>query len=87
METRHDEFGCFNHFSPEARIIHSIASQEGALACILNAECAKLHKAICLANNVAELTAINVSVTNLIDAIANLENQLRQKLELVTDEV
>lgn len=75
---------CMSH-NPNARIIESVANQEGALACILNQECEKLHKAICMARSIDELTDINESVVAVLNAIANLESQLRQKLELVVD--
>ena len=73
------------YLNPAARIALSIAAEEDALACILNQECEKLHKAICLARSIDELITINNSVVALLNAIANLENQLRQKLELVTE--
>lgn len=71
------------NLSPNARIINSVASQEAALACILNAECEKLHKAVCMARSVQELNAINTTLVELIEAVTQLENQLRLKLELV----
>lgn len=71
--------------NPAARIALSIAAEEEALACLLNQECAKLHKAICMARSIDDLLAINNSVIALLNSVANLENQLRQKLELVTE--
>lgn len=81
MERRDD---CMN-LSPTARIINSVASQETALACILNAECTKLHKAIGMARSIQELNALSCTLIELIEAVTQLENQLRLKLELVVN--
>lgn len=71
--------------NPSTRIALSIASEEEAIACLLNAECTKLHKAICMARSIDDLLAINNSVIALLNSVANLENQLHQKLELVVE--
>ena len=71
--------------TPETRIALSIAAEEEALACLLNTECTKLHKAICMARTIEELLTINNSVVAFLNATTDLETQLRQKLELITN--
>ena len=68
-------------------LLHSIALEETALARLLNAEAEKLERAICLANNINELIAINETILTTIQAINNLEDSLREKAIAVLDQL
>ncbi|MEG2153315.1 MAG: hypothetical protein RRZ71_08640 [Clostridia bacterium] len=64
-------------------IIESVATEEAALAHILNAESEKIMAVV---NNGAatpdQILAVNASVKNAISAISRLEMQLQAKLDL-----
>lgn len=66
-----------------ADIISSIATEESAIAHILNAESEKLQVVI---NNSAatadDLLAVNRSIKNAVDTVIRLELALKSKLEL-----
>ena len=68
-------------------LLQSIALEETALARLLNAEAEKLERAICLANNINELIAINETVLTTIQAINNLEDALREKAIAVLEQL
>lgn len=60
-------------------VLQSVAMQEGALAAILCAESEKIKKAVCLANCIDELMAINESAAQTICTVKELENALKEK--------
>ena len=63
-------------------IIVSIALQETALAHILNAEGEKMQAIICMQEvSTKELFELNCSVRKLLEAVTNLEEILKEKLE------
>ena len=64
-------------------IATSIAHQEDALACILNAECAKINKTVDSYDNYEILIAIDTSVQGTLARITDLEQVLKEKLELI----
>ncbi|MGN0159552.1 MAG: hypothetical protein ACI39W_10570 [Brotaphodocola sp.] len=64
-------------------IVTSIAHQEDALACILNAECAKINKVVSSYSDIDSLIAIDTSVQVTIQRIAELEGVLQAKLDAV----
>lgn len=66
-----------------AKVADSIANQEQALSCIINAECEKLKKVICSCSDVEDLLAVNNSVAAMLAQIANLENVLKDKLNCI----
>lgn len=66
-------------------LIASIALEEAALSHILNAEGEKIQRAVALECSVEQLIAVNESVVNMVGAISNLENVLRDKLEFVSN--
>ena len=68
-------------------MLQSIALEETALARLINAEAEKLERAICLANNINELIAINETVLTTIQAINNLEDALREKAVAVLEQL
>lgn len=68
-------------------LLQSIALEETALARLINAEAEKLERAICLANNINELIAINETVLTTIQAINNLEDALREKAVAVLEQL
>ena len=68
-------------------LLQSIALEETALARLLNAEAEKLERAICLANNINELIAINETVLTTIQAINNLEDALREKAIAILEQL
>ncbi|MEG2053403.1 MAG: hypothetical protein RR052_00530 [Oscillospiraceae bacterium] len=64
-------------------IIQSVATEESALAHILNAESEKIMSVVNNSNATPEqLLAVNQSVKTAIGAISRLEMQLQAKLEL-----
>ena len=65
-------------------IVSSIAMQEEALACILNAECAKINRVLQMCNNLDDLLAIDTSVQTTIERITELEGVLQAKLNAIT---
>lgn len=64
-------------------IATSIAHQEDALACILNAECAKLNKIVSSYSDIETLTAIDTSVQVTLQRITELEGVLKAKLDSI----
>ena len=54
-------------------IITSIAHQEDALACILNAECAKINKVVTNYSDLDDLLAIDTSVEKILIQTVALE--------------
>ena len=64
-------------------LIESIALEETALSHILNAEGEKLQKAVSMDCNMRELLEVNESVVNMVGAVSNMENVLKEKLEFV----
>lgn len=76
---RHNDGCCNDARCALAAVLQSIAMQEGALAAILCAESEKIKKAICLANCVEELVAINDSAAQTICAVKELETVLKDK--------
>lgn len=62
-------------------IIKSVASEEEALACILEAEGKKLTKVLCVTDDVKEILAVNESINKVIKDITILENILLSKLQ------
>lgn len=64
-------------------IIESIATEEAAIAHILNAESEKLQKIINASNvSAQDLLAANKSVKNTVDTVIGLEIALKAKLEM-----
>lgn len=64
-------------------IAESIAHTEDALACILNAECAKINKVLSTENDFDNLIAVNTSVQETIEVITTLEGVLKAKLDSI----
>ncbi len=64
-------------------LIESIALEETALSHILNAEGEKLQKAVSMDCSMRELLEVNESVVNMVGAVSNMENVLKDKLEFV----
>lgn len=64
-------------------IAASIAHEEDALACILEAECAKINKILCSYNDYETLLAVNTSVQTTLEQISNLEGVLKAKLDSI----
>ena len=64
-------------------IANSIAHEEEALACILNAECAKINKAIQTCQCFNQLIEVNNSVQATIEQVAALEGVLKAKLDAI----
>lgn len=66
-------------------VITSIALGETAIQGILDAEGAKIQKAVALGLTTAELLEVNASVQSMVEALTNLERVLVGKLTLVVD--
>lgn len=64
-------------------IATSIAHAEDALACILNAECAKINKVVSSYSDIETLLAIDTSVQATIEQITALEGVLKAKLDAI----
>lgn len=64
-------------------IINSIANEENALACILNAECAKINTIVSSYTDIETLLAIDTSVQETLERITALEGVLQAKLDAV----
>ena len=64
-------------------IVTSIAHQEDALACILNAECAKINKIVTSYSDIDTLLAIDTSVQATLQRITELEGVLQAKLNAI----
>lgn len=68
-------------------MLQSIALEEAALAHILNAEGEKIQKAVSCANSTQELLAINDAVTSTVQAIAAIEEALKDKATATIDQL
>lgn len=64
-------------------IATSIAHQEDGLACILNAECAKINKIVASYSDIDALVAIDTSVQTTLARITELEGVLKAKLDSI----
>lgn len=64
-------------------IANSIANEEDALACILNAECAKINKILQTYSDLDSLIAIDTSVQVTLERITALEGVLQAKLDAI----
>jgi len=64
-------------------IATSIAHEEDALACILNAECAKINKVVSAYSDIETLLAIDTSVQATLEQITTLEGVLKAKLDSI----
>lgn len=64
-------------------IATSIAHEEDALACILNAECAKINKIVTAYSDIETLVAIDTSVQETLSRITELEGVLKAKLDAI----
>ncbi len=64
-------------------ILESIAREEDALACILNAECAKVNKLVDNYSDVETLIAVDNSLQETLDRVTNLEGALLAKLNAI----
>ena len=64
-------------------IANSIANEEQALACILNAECDKISKVVSAYSDYETLVAIDTSVQSTLDRIISLEGVLKAKLDSI----
>lgn len=64
-------------------IATSIAHSEDALACILNAECAKINKIVSAYSDAETLIAIDTSVQATLERITDLEGVLKAKLDAI----
>lgn len=64
-------------------IVSSIAREEDALACILNAECAKINKVVASYSDIETLLDIDTSVQATLAHITDLEGVLKDKLESI----
>lgn len=80
---------CSNHNNDDdlcptlLSIISSIANQEDALACILNAECAKINRIVSTYSDIDALIAIDNSVQTTLQRITELEGVLQAKLNAI----
>lgn len=67
-------------------LIESIALEETALSHILNAEGEKLQKVIGMEDvDFCQVMEANESVVNMVGAVGNLENILKEKLEFISN--
>ena len=64
-------------------IAYSIAHEEDALACILNAECAKINRVIAASSDYEVLIAIDTSVQATLERVIELEGVLKAKLDSI----
>lgn len=64
-------------------IATSIAHEEDALACILNAECAKINKVVDTYSDIETLLAIDTSAQTMLEQITALEGVLKAKLDAI----
>ncbi len=65
-------------------VIESVAMEEAGIQTILNAEGAKIQKAVSLDLTNEELLTVNESVQSLVASITALELVLQEKIALVT---
>lgn len=67
-------------------LIESIALEETALSHILNAEGEKLQRAIAMEDiTLCQLLDVNADVANMVNAVNELENTLKEKLEFISN--
>lgn len=67
-------------------LMESIAMEENALSGILTAESEKMQKAISMEQiDICQLLEVNDSAVNMVQAVANLELILKDKLEFITN--
>lgn len=67
-------------------LIESIALEEAALSHILNAEGEKLQRIIAMDEaSVCQIVEVNENVMNMVSAINELENTLKDKLEFISN--
>lgn len=67
-------------------LLESIALEETGLSHILNAEGEKIQAAIAYCEgDICKLLEVNDSVTGLVHAVANLELVLKDKLEIISN--
>jgi hypothetical protein len=71
--------GCQTAFD----IASSIAREEDALACIIDAECAKIHRVLKTCNSVDDLIAIDTSVQATLEQVIKIEGILKAKLDSI----
>lgn len=64
-------------------IAASIAHEEDSLACILNAECAKINKVVSTYSDYETLIAIDTSVQATLERVTDLEGVLKAKLDSI----
>ena len=64
-------------------IATSIAHEEDALACILNADCSKINKIVAAYSDIETLVAIDTSVQETLRRITDLEGVLKAKLDAI----
>lgn len=64
-------------------IASSIAHEEDALACIMNAECSKINKIVSAYSDAETLIAIDTSVQETLERITALEGVLKAKLDAI----
>ena len=64
-------------------IATSIANEEEGIACLLNAECAKISKVVSAYSDYEILLAIDTSVQETLDRIITLEGILKAKLDSI----
>ena len=64
-------------------IAASIAHQEDALACIINAECAKINRVVSISDNLENLLAIDDSARAMLEQVTTLEGVLKAKLDSI----
>ena len=68
-------------------VIQSIALEEAALAHILNAEGEKIQKAVACGNSISELISINETVVATLQAIAAIDEALKDKAEIAINQL
>lgn len=66
-------------------LIESIALEETALSHILNAEGEKIQKVVAMDCTLDQILEVNESVVNMIGAVSNLELELKEKLEFISN--
>lgn len=64
-------------------IATSIAHEEEAVACIMNAECAKINRVVSNYSDYEVLIAIDASVQALLEQLIDMEGILKEKWESI----
>jgi hypothetical protein len=64
-------------------IATSIAHEEDALACIMNAECAKINKVVSNYDDIETLLSVDDSVRETLAQISAIETTLKAKLDSI----